>query len=103
MGVLAHIRAEAEFCHITGNDVHVSFLPLDHVVPILTVHCCDVYHGCQEIQAEVSWVVADPLRWLQLLHDHQATRTWAPNFAFKLVADVLQKQAHQHSKKPNVP
>ena len=30
---------------------------------------------------EVSWVVSQPLRWLQLVHTHRATRTWAPNFA----------------------
>ncbi|CAE7649463.1 pksJ [Symbiodinium microadriaticum] len=91
-GVVAHVQAEAQFCGYGPDDIHVNFLPLDHVVPILTVHCCDVYHGCWEVQAEVSWVVSQPLRWLQLVHTHRATRTWAPNFAFKLVADALRQE-----------
>jgi len=90
-GVVAHIHGEAQSCGISSDDIHVSFLPVDHVVPMLTVHCCDVFHGCQEIQADVAWVVADPLRWLRLMSDHKATRTWAPNFAFKLVADALRR------------
>eukprot|EP00435_Cladocopium_sp_Y103_P073523 s165_g44.t1 len=90
-GVVAHIRGEAQFCGYDSADVHVNFLPLDHVVPILTVHCCDVYHGCEEVQAEVAYVLAEPLRWLRLVDEHRATRTWAPNFAFKLVADALLK------------
>lgn len=88
-GVVAHIHGEAQLCGFGPADVHVNFLPLDHVVPILTVHCCDVYHGCEEVQADVAWVVSEPLRWLRLLTEHAATRTWAPNFAFKLVADAL--------------
>ena len=72
-GVVAHVQAEAQFCGYGPDDIHVNFLPLDHVVPILTVaeqqrcrlitqlraimedkvHCCDVYHGCWEVQAEV--------------------------------------------------
>eukprot|EP00439_Symbiodinium_sp_Y106_P025401 s5968_g3.t1 len=91
-GVVAHVQAEAQFCGYGPDDIHVNFLPLDHVVPILTVHCCDVYHGCWEVQAEVSWVVSQPLRWLQLVQTHRATRTWAPNFAFKLVADALRQE-----------
>eukprot|EP00434_Breviolum_minutum_P014270 symbB.v1.2.012580.t1/scaffold851.1/size159786/6 len=90
-GVVAHVRGEAQFCGYDSSDVHVNFLPLDHVVPILTVHCCDVYHGCEEVQADVAYVLAEPLRWLQLVDEHRATRTWAPNFAFKLVADALKK------------
>jgi len=91
-GVVAHIHGESQFCSISSSDVHVSFLPLDHVVPILTVHCCDVYHGCEEVQADVAWAITDPLRWLHLLSEHRATRTWAPNFAFKLIADALKTQ-----------
>ncbi|CAK9005117.1 unnamed protein product, partial [Durusdinium trenchii] len=35
-GVVAHIQGEAQFCGYDSSDVHVNFLPLDHVVPILT-------------------------------------------------------------------
>eukprot|EP00929_Paragymnodinium_shiwhaense_P104193 TRINITY_DN68323_c0_g2_i1.p1 TRINITY_DN68323_c0_g2~~TRINITY_DN68323_c0_g2_i1.p1 ORF type:complete len:823 (-),score=197.74 TRINITY_DN68323_c0_g2_i1:9-2477(-) len=90
-GVVAHVHGEAKFCGITKDEVHLNFLPVDHVVPILTVHCCDVYHGCDEIQLEVASIVSEPLLWLRKLHEHRATRTWAPNFAFKLVADALRK------------
>ena len=28
-----------------------------HPTPIPQVHCCDVYHGCEEVQAEVAYVL----------------------------------------------
>lgn len=93
-GVVAHIHGEAQFCSIGPNDIQVNFLPVDHVVPILTVHCCDVYHGCEEVQADVAWVLAAPLRWLQLIAEHGATRSWSPNFAFKLIADALRERSN---------
>ena len=51
-GVVAHVLGEAQYCGYDSEEVHLNFLPLDHVVPILTVHCCDVFHGCEEIQTE---------------------------------------------------
>lgn len=89
-GVVAHIHGEAQHCAIGREDVTLNFLPFDHVVPILTVHCCDVFHGCEEVQMDVASVISEPLRWLQTLAECRVTRTWAPNFAFKLIADALQ-------------
>lgn len=33
------------------------------------------------LRAQVAYVMAEPLRWLRLVEEHRATRTWAPNFA----------------------
>ena len=59
------------------SNSHPTPIPPSHP----QVHCCDVYHGCEEVQAEVAYVLAEPLRWLRLVDEHRATRTWAPNFA----------------------
>src|SRR5262249_39041977 len=88
-GILAHAFGSAQFCGYGPADVVVSWLPVDHVVPILTIHLKDVVMGCREIQASTPWVLSEPLRWLELLERHRATHTWAPNFAFKLVSDRL--------------
>jgi acyl-CoA synthetase (AMP-forming)/AMP-acid ligase II/NAD(P)-dependent dehydrogenase (short-subunit alcohol dehydrogenase family)/acyl carrier protein len=88
-GIIHHVWGSAEFCGYTSDDVTVNWLPMDHVVPILTFHIKDVVMGVRQVHARTALVLADPLRWLDWLEEYKATHTWAPNFAFKLVNDAL--------------
>src|SRR5688500_4595809 len=47
-GIITHIHGSQHFNGYTADDVCLNWLPLDHVVPILTVHLKDVYLGCPE-------------------------------------------------------
>lgn len=90
-GVIAHVHGSAQFNGYTPDDVTLNWLPMDHVVPILTCHLKDTYLGCQQITVPTASVLGDPLLWLDLIERYRATHTWAPNFGFKLVADALAK------------
>ena len=87
--IIAHIHGSAQFNGYSSDDVILNWLPVDHVVPTLTCNLKDVYMGCQEVQVETNVVIAEPLRWLDLMETHKVTHSWAPNFGFKLVADRL--------------
>ncbi|HEV2471792.1 MAG TPA: AMP-binding protein, partial [Chthonomonadales bacterium] len=97
--VIAHIHGSQQFNRYSPEDITLNWLPVDHVVPILTVHLKDVYLGCNEVQIKPEYVLSEPLRWLDLLEKHRATLTWAPNFGFKLIADRL---AAPHSRMWNL-
>lgn len=88
-GIIAHIHAAQQFNHYRSEDVSLNWLPLDHVVPILTCHLKDIYLGCNQVLLETATVLANPLSWLEAIEQHKATHTWSPNFGFKLVADAL--------------
>ena len=90
-GILAHIYAARSFNHYGQNEVTLNWLPVDHVVPILTFHLRDVSLGYQQIQADPGVVLSEPLAWLNLIQEHRVTQTWAPNFGFKLVSDRLRR------------
>lgn len=90
-GVISHIHASQQFNGYTADDVTLNWLPVDHVVPILTIHLRDVYLGCAEIQVATGRVLANALAWLDLITGHRVTHTWSPNFGFKLVTDNLRK------------
>ncbi|HEY7164879.1 MAG TPA: AMP-binding protein [Candidatus Binatia bacterium] len=66
-------------------DVSLNWLPIEHVGGIVRFHLGAVYAACQQIQAATGFVLADPLRWLDLIERYRATVTWAPNFAYGLV------------------
>jgi len=92
-GVICHIHAAQQVNGYTDDDITLNWLPIDHVVPLLMYHIKDVYLGCRQIQARPDMILADPLRWLDLIEQYQVTHTWAPNFGYKLLSDRLAKSA----------
>ncbi|MCG8616388.1 MAG: AMP-binding protein, partial [Desulfobacterales bacterium] len=87
-GAIHYIYGAVSFGN-TDTDITLNWLPMDHVVPLLTCHLKDVYLGNQQIQVHPRLVLANPLIWLDLLDKHRCTYTWAPNFGFKLLTDAL--------------
>jgi acyl-CoA synthetase (AMP-forming)/AMP-acid ligase II len=88
-GIIHHIHGSAQFNGYKAENVTLNWLPVDHVVPILTSHLKDVYLGCAQIHVKSDVVLSDPLRWLDLMERYRVTHTWCPNFGFKLVSDRL--------------
>ena len=95
-GIIAHIHGAQQFNGYGPSDVTFNWLPVDHVVPILTSHLKDVYLGCGQIHAKSDIILAEPLRWLDVLEKHRVTHTWCPNFGFKLVSDRLDEAKKRH-------
>jgi nonribosomal peptide synthetase DhbF len=87
--LLHHVYAAALHNGYSADDVDLSFLPLDHVVPILTCHLKDVCLGVSQIHVRTERILRDPLLWLDLLESRRATHTWSPNFGYKLVVGAL--------------
>lgn len=94
-GIVAHIHATQKFNGYSSENICLNWLPLDHVVPLLTCHFKDTYLGCQQIEVATNVVLANPLKWLDLLEKYQVSHTWSPNFGFKLVIDALAKLPHK--------
>lgn len=67
--------------------VSISWMPMDHVGGIVYFHIRDVYLGAKEVNVDIDYILADPLRWLELIHEHRVNITWAPNFAYSLIVD----------------
>ncbi len=96
-GVVAHIHgalAEGAILrdHAGEDQVGLNWLPMDHVVPVMT-HLRDLYLGRDQVQIDTGLVLADPLVWLRAIQAHRATHIWSPNFGYKLVADALRRNA----------
>ncbi|WP_421840519.1 amino acid adenylation domain-containing protein [Mycobacterium sp.] len=85
--VLARSEGATVMNELTAQDVSFNWIPLDHVTGVVMSHLRDVYLGCRQIHAATSWVLEDVLRWWEQVDRHDVTVTWAPNFAFGLVAE----------------
>ncbi|MET8170066.1 amino acid adenylation domain-containing protein [Streptomyces sp. NPDC005329] len=89
--VLARSAATETMNGLGADDVTLNWIPLDHVTGVVMFHLRDLYLGCRQIHAPTSWILQDPLRWMDLAHRYRVSVTWAPNFAFGLLAE----QAHR--------
>ncbi len=88
-GVVAHCEAAGQFNSYQAEDVWLNWIPVDHVVPILTWFLQALYRRADFIHVDSSYILAAPVRWLDLLDRYQVQHSWAPNFAFQLVANAL--------------
>ncbi|MFB2879416.1 SDR family NAD(P)-dependent oxidoreductase [Floridanema aerugineum] len=95
-GIITHIHAAQQFNGYRSSDVSLNWLPLDHVVPLLTCHFKDVYLGCQQVEVPTALILENPLNWLDLIQRYQVTHTWSPNFGYKLVSDALDRVSDRH-------
>lgn len=94
--IIAHIHASKENNQYLSNEITLNWLPLDHVVPILTFHLRDVYLGYEQIHINTNLILENPLKWLDYLQKYKATLTWAPNFGFQLL-----NEAYKNNQKEN--
>ena len=77
-------------CHSAG-DVVLNWLPFDHIGSLSDWHLRCVLLACQAVYAPMPYVLANPLRWLALIEKYCVSHSWAPNFAYHLLNDLLSK------------
>jgi amino acid adenylation domain-containing protein len=88
--LLARSAGAVQLDGFTDSDVSLNWMPLDHVGGIVMFHLRDVWTGCEQIQAPIEPVLQRPLLWLDWIERYKATISWAPNFAYGLVADQVE-------------
>lgn len=84
-GTISRAQARSYCFGFSNQDCSLNWLPMDHVASLVMSHIRDVFLGCQQISVATPFILEDPLRWLDCIHDSRATISWAPNFAFKLI------------------
>ncbi|GAA1584303.1 hypothetical protein GCM10009789_42510 [Kribbella sancticallisti] len=74
----------------------LNWLPLDHSGAFLLYHLLPVFTGCTNIHVATDWVLADPLRWLDLMDQHRVNHSWSPNFGYRLAAAAIANDPDRH-------
>ena len=82
--LLANIRAMGETLEASSRDVFVSWLPLYHDMGLIGAWLGSLYYGAPTAIMPPLAFLASPRRWLWSIHQHRATLSAAPNFAFEL-------------------
>ena len=94
----ANIVANAEAMFAGANvdmdsDVIVSWLPCFHDMGMTGYLTVPMYYGVELVKVTPMDFLRDTLLWAKLIDKYKGTLTAAPNFAYKLFAKRLRKQA----------
>jgi 1-acyl-sn-glycerol-3-phosphate acyltransferase len=82
--LLANIRAIGEAVEMGPNDLGVSWLPLYHDMGLIGAWLTLLYYGIPLAVMSPIAFLTRPERWLWAIHNHHATMSTAPNFAYEL-------------------
>ena len=86
--LLANIRAMGAVLQASSADRVVSWLPLYHDMGLIGCWLGSLYYGAPALILSPLAFLADPARWLRAIHDHKATISAAPNFAFEFCLKI---------------
>ncbi|HET6299340.1 MAG TPA: AMP-binding protein, partial [Kribbella sp.] len=74
----------------------LNWLPLDHSGAFLLYHLLPVFTGCTNIHVATDWVLANPLRWLDLMDQHRVNHSWSANFGYRLATAAIAGEPDRH-------
>ncbi|HEY3495580.1 MAG TPA: AMP-binding protein, partial [Polyangiaceae bacterium] len=93
--ILTRSEGTNRLCRHEESDRILNWLPFDHIGSISDWHLRCVDLGCHMIYCSKEYVLGEPLNWLRLMDRFRITHSWAPNFAYALVNDALNR-ADEH-------
>ncbi len=74
----------------------LNWLPLERSGAFLLYHLLPVFTGCTNIHVNTDWVLANPLRWLDLMEQHRVNHSWSPNFGYRLATLAVAGEPDRH-------
>lgn len=77
---------------VPGKDKGVSWLPLFHDMGLIGFVVGPLFTNVECVFLPTASFVRRPLVWLETIHKHRGTITYAPNFAYALVAKRLKEK-----------
>lgn len=72
-----------------GAETFFNWMPLDHVGGCVFLVTVPVILESDQVHSPTAPILAEPLRWVELVDRYRVSVSWAPNFAFGLIADAL--------------
>ncbi|HWD83423.1 MAG TPA: AMP-binding protein, partial [Kribbella sp.] len=81
---------------IRPGQTTLNWLPLDRSGAFLLYHLLPVFTGCTNIHVSTDWVLANPLRWFDLMEQHRVNHSWSPNFGYRLATLAVAGEPDRH-------
>lgn len=86
----ASMEGRAERQRLSSADTTFNWVAFDHVAALLESHMIALHVGAHQLHTQPETVLANPLRFLTLIHRHRVTVAFAPNFLLGQVIAAVQ-------------
>ncbi len=87
--VFARTLGEIQMYGLTEKVSDFNWMNLTHAAGLIWSHIRDVYLDAFQVQADTSVILRDPLSLPAYMHRFVSTTSWAPNFAYPMVAEAM--------------
>ena len=94
--IIASIEGKSKFFGTTGSDVFLNWIGFDHVASLIETHIHAMYLGAELVHVPASALIANPMRFLQLIDKHRVAYTFAPQF---FLARLLQSMDNSNARR----
>jgi acyl-CoA synthetase (AMP-forming)/AMP-acid ligase II len=78
--ILASLKGKAKHHGTTEDDVFLNWTGLDHVANLTEIHLHAMSLAAKQVHLDAADILADPVFFLEAIHAHKVTYTFAPNF-----------------------
>lgn len=93
--LVSTMKGKRELNETTSSDIFLNWIGLDHVAGLSEIHLHATSLGAEQIHVQAADLLLDPLYFLDLLHKHRVTYTFAPNFFLTVLMRCLDKPNYQ--------
>ena len=92
--LLASLPGKQYFQMLSGLDVTLNWIALDHVASVIETHLLPLFAGASQIHVDPA-VILDPVNFLRLIDRYRVTMSFAPNFLFGQINAALATQGSE--------
>jgi len=87
--LMVSLSSRAERQHLTPADITFNWIAFDHVAALLESHMIALFVGAMQLHADPATILADPLRFLRVIHRYRVSVAFAPNFLLGQINGAL--------------
>lgn len=82
--MLTKIRGTIQLNGFNSGDCALNWMSLDHAGSLVFLGALPAFLGAPQVHVPIRYILQDPFRWFDLIEEHHASISWAPNFVFGL-------------------
>jgi acyl-CoA synthetase (AMP-forming)/AMP-acid ligase II/thioesterase domain-containing protein len=87
--LLTSVGSKCSALPVPSQTSLLNWIGLDHVASLVEIHLCAMFVQLDQVHISSKALIAEPLRFLRLVSQHQVSRTFAPQFFLQKLLDIL--------------
>ena len=97
--LLTNIDVIGKYLDLGKSKSFITWLPYYHAMGLIASMLSPIYYGGKSVIVPAQYFTQNPLLWFKAITEYKGEYTVAPNFAYELMANVLEKLSDDEKSK----